>query len=237
MRYAFTKGVALLFIPILAFSQDTLKSTTNTAPASDKVYNLEDYLLSEDTRLVLDSDFGETLSRVEINENRYMDINESDDFHYTQELERREDGIYLVSADQHVDVFLFISKSMETSYPTPPLQLPATFKIGDKWSWKTYKVEDEDSIFVTTSGRIEAEEKLFFPAGEFDALRIVFDIETSEGEKSTVTQWMAPNLGRIKMNVVMEGGGFVGTILSILGYDEIEFNLKEVLHEEVAKKD
>lgn len=237
MRYAFTKGVALLFIPILAFSQDPLKSITNTAPASDKVYNLEDYLLSEDTRLVLDSDFGETLSRVEKNGNRYKDINESDDFHYTQELERREDGIYLVSADQHVDVFLFISKSMETSYPTPPLQLPAKLKIGDNWSWKTYKVEDEDSIFVTTSGRIEAEEKLFFPAGEFDALRIVFDIETSEGEKSEVTQWMTPNLGRIKMKVVMEGGGFVGTILSILGYDEIEFNLKEVLHEEVAKKD
>ena len=237
MRYAFTKGIALLFIPILVLSQDSQKSKIDTTPARDKIYNLQDYLLSEDTKLVLDSDFGETISRVEINENRYMDINESEDFHYTQELEKRDDGIYLISADQHVDIFLFISKSMETSYPTPPLQLPARFKIGDEWTWNTYKVEDEDSILVTTSGRIEEKETLILPPGEFDAIRVVFNIETSEGEKSTVTQWLAPNLGRIKMNVVMEGGGFVGTILSLLGYDEIEFNLKKIQYEEVAKND
>lgn len=236
MRYAFTKGLILLLVPFCTFSQNIANTSQNNENTPEKVYNLKDYLLAEDTKLVLDSEFGDTFTTVRIDEKTIVDKNESDDFHYIQKLEMKEDGIYLLSADQHVNIFLFFSKNMETTYPNPPLQLPIEMNIGDSWKWETIKVEDGDSVIVNTSGKVESEELLVLESGEYKTIKILFDIETSEGEKSRVTQWLAPNLGRIKMNVQMEGGGFIGTILSLLGYDEIEFTLKEVEHIEVANK-
>ena len=232
----------LLFIPAVIFAQnnklefvsDLDSAINNTTQAHHKTFNIFEYQPTEDIKLVYDSDFGETSSRIEITEEGYLDINENDDFCYIQKMKYDDDGIYLLRADQEIDLFLFISKEMETEYPSPPLQLPKDLFIGQEWVWEGYKVENDDSIKVRTEAKVIGEEVITLPAGTFEALRIQFDNVTSEGEHSIINQWIAPNVGRVKMHVMIDGGGFIGTILSLLGYDEIEFNLKEIKHVEIA---
>jgi len=231
-----------LFIPAILFAQngennlsfdyDSIKSkSTHT---EQNIFSLFDYQPTEDIKLIYDSDFGETTSRIEITEEGYLDINDNDDFCYIQKMKYDDDGIYLLKADQEIDLFLFISKEMETEYPSPPLQLPKNLFVGQEWVWEGYKVENDDSIKVRTVAEVIGEEEITVPAGTFDALRIQFDNETSEGEHSIINQWIVHNVGRVKMHIVIDGGGFIGTILSLLGYDEIEFNLKEIKRIEVA---
>ncbi len=232
----------LLFIPIVVLAQDDdLKIQTSIDSAKDtntivenKVYNLLDYVPTEDIRLIYDSDFGETISKIVLTEEGYLDYNENDDFQYIQSLKCDENGIYLLKADQEIDIFLFFSKEIETLYPTPALQIPNHVAVGQQWVWEGYKVEDDDSIMVKTIGKIISEESITLQAGTFNALRIRYEIETSEGEHSVVDQWMVKNIGRVKLHVEMDGNGFIGTILSLLGYDEIEFNLKEIKYTELA---
>lgn len=205
-----------------------------TSEPQQEIYNIFEYQPTEDIKLIYDSDFGETTSRIEITDEGYLDINENDDFSYIQKMRSDDNGIYLLKADQEIDLFLFISKEMKTEYPSPPLQLPKRIFVGQEWVWEGIKVENEDSITVRTVAKVIGEESITVPAGTFDALRIQFDITTSEGEHSVINQWIAKNVGRVKMHVIMDGGGFIGTILSLLGYDDIEFNLKEIKRIEIA---
>lgn len=231
-----------LFIPVIVIAQGTdIESTSsidttksNNTLVEQKTYNLFNYQPEEDIRLVYDSDFGETTSKIVHTDDGYLDFNENDDFHYIQSLKYEDDGIYLLKADQEVDLFLFLSKKIETLYPTPALQMPKYLTVGQKWNWEGYKVEDDDSIKVRTIGTIIGEEPITVPAGTFNALKIRYKIETSEGEHSVIDQWVVKNIGRVKLHVEMDGNGFIGTILSILGYDEIEFNLKEIKYTELA---
>ena len=233
-----------LFIPAVILAQDNdldIQTTIDSVTSKDtiveeKVFNLFDYLPTDDIRLVYDSDFGETVSKVVQTEDGYLDYNENEDFQYIQELRYKDDGIYLLKADQEIDLFLFLSKEIETLYPTPALQIPKYTKIGEEWVWEGYKVEDDDSIKVRTVGKIIGEENITLPAGTFDAIKIRYEITTSEGEHSVIDQWMVKNVGRVKLHVQMDGNGFIGTILSLLGYDEIEFNLKEIQYTKVADK-
>jgi len=125
-----------------------------------------------------------------------------------------------------------ISKEIETLYPSPALQMPKYLTFGQEWNWEGYNIEDDDSIKVKTIG----EESITVPAETFDALKIRYEIETSEGEHSVIDQWLVKNIGRVKLHVDMDGNGFIGTILSILGYDEIEFTLKEIKCAELVEK-
>jgi len=232
-----------LFIPVVIFAQDNdLEIQTSIDSLSEKnsiveekVYNLLDYIPTKDIRLVYDSDFGETISKIIPTENGYLDYNENDDFQYIQSLKFDDDGIYLTKADQEIDIFLFFSREVETLYPTPALQMPKHVTLGQEWVWEGYKVEDDDSIKVKTVGKIVGEDSITLPAGTFNALKIRYENETSEGEHSIIDQWLVKNIGRVKLHVEMDGKGFIGTILSLLGYDEIEFNLKEIKYTEVAE--
>ncbi|VAX15148.1 hypothetical protein MNBD_IGNAVI01-800 [hydrothermal vent metagenome] len=233
-----------LFIPAIVIAQgndidstssfDTTKS--NNAHIEQKTYNLFNYQPAEDIRLIYDSDFGETTSKIVHTEDGYLVFNENNDFHYIQSLKYEDDGIYLLKADQEVDLFLFLSKEIETLYPTPALQMPKFLTVGQEWNWEGYKVEDDDSIKVKTIGKVIGEESVTVPAGTFDALKIRYKIETSEGEHSVIDQWIVKGIGRVKLHVDMDGNGFIGTILSILGYDEIEFTLKEIKYAELVDK-
>ncbi len=81
-----------LFIPVIVITQgNDIESTSspdttkrNSAFIEQKTYNLFNYQPSEDIRLVYDSDFGETVSRIVHTDGGYLDFNENDDFHYIQ---------------------------------------------------------------------------------------------------------------------------------------------------------
>jgi len=232
-------------IPAVIFAQNgeldsssSLDSVKNfTTQPEQKVYNSFGYQPAENIKLIYDSDFGETTSKIEITDEGYLDINENDDFSYIQKMKYGDDGIYLLNADQQVDLFLFISKEINTEYPIPVLQLPKNLVVNQEWIWEGFKVENDDTIDVRTVGRLIGEESITIPAGTFNALRIQYEIETNEGENSIINQWIAPNVGRVKMHVSIDGNGFIGTMISLLGYDEIEFNLKGINHTKLAYKD
>jgi len=66
-------------------STSSLDSTKcNNAFIEQKTYNLFNYQPLEDIRLVYDSDFGETVSRIVHTDGGYLEFNENDDFHYIQ---------------------------------------------------------------------------------------------------------------------------------------------------------
>lgn len=234
-----------VLIPAVIFAQNEeldisseLDSVKNIITrVQHNVYNSFDYQPAENIKLIYDSDFGETTSRIEITDEGYIDINENDDFRYVQQMKYGDNGIYLLNADQQVDLFLFISKEITTEYPIPVLQLPKKLVANQEWIWEGFKVENDDTIDVRTVGKFIGEESITVPAGTFKALRIQYAIETSDGENSIITQWMVRNVGRVKMDISIDGNGFVGTMISLLGYDEIEFNLKEIKHTKLAYKD
>ena len=235
----------IIFIPLILFAQNEeldfssdLDSVKNfTTQPQLKVYNSFDYQPAENITLIYDSDFGETTSRIEITDEGYLDINENDDFSYIQKMKYEDDGIYLLNADQQVNLFLFISKDINTEYPIPVLQLPKYLATNEEWIWEGFKVENDDTIDVRTVGKFIGEESITVPAGTFKTLRIQFEIETSDGENSLITQWMVRDVGRVKMDISIDGNGFIGTMISLLGYDEIEFNLKEIKHIKLAYKE
>ena len=66
------------------------------------------------------------------------------------------------------------------------------------------------------------------PLGKFEALIVETSLETSNGTKNIMTEWYAKDIGMVKMQVSIEGGGMLGFARDILGYGTIEFELKEI---------
>ena len=126
--------------------------SVNRVTENPKTYNLLEYLQNENLKLIYESDFGETTCRIEKNDTGYLDINENDDFTYIQEMKFDDDGVYLLKADQHVEVLLFISKDIETIYPTTVKQLPKKISKGEI-SGQT--VDEESKFFEETVNYLE----------------------------------------------------------------------------------
>jgi hypothetical protein len=43
-----------------------------------------------------------------------------------------------------------------------------------------------------------------------------------------LTEWFAPKVGLVKSHAVLEGTGITGFIQSVLGYDEVTFELAAI---------
>lgn len=190
-------------------------------------YGTEYFPFQEKMELIFDSNVGETLKSVEIIDSSYQVTNISDKFIYTQTFLKKEDGVYLIRTEQNISTF-FYSKDIVVTYSKPVLQLPLPLSIGDTWEWSGYQVKNGDTTSISFSGEALGEETVDLPAGTFNTLHIKLFFNEVDGEKTTLDQWLAPNLGAVKTKVIIEGKGIIQFAMAILGYDEIDSELKEV---------
>ncbi|MCK9280169.1 MAG: DUF3108 domain-containing protein [Melioribacteraceae bacterium] len=180
-------------------------------------------------KLILDSDFGEVTYQLK-NENgkQYIKV-DGDDFKYYQELVISDSSISILDTYSKFKYLLFFTKESTIFYKEPVIRFPLPLVKGKTWTWNGYEYfGDDDSSTVAITGVVVGEEKIKVPAGEFTAMKVVTELVTGAGSKNKITEWIVPDIGIIKTHITIEGGGFTGFLRNILGYSEINFELKEV---------
>ncbi|MFA8342461.1 MAG: hypothetical protein ACEPO8_05760 [Rhodothermaceae bacterium] len=179
--------------------------------------------------LIYESDFGDTKFSITGSENSYTITNKSDDFDYKQTLLRKDGKYYITKTEQDVDVFLFFSSSSKVTYNKPALRFPFPLQKGDSWKWEGYEYSEDDSTLITISGKVVGTEEITVPAGEFNCLKIETEIGGEDESKDVVTEWLAEDVGLVKIEAQVGKGGVVGLLQSILGLETLKFELKEII--------
>lgn len=191
-------------------------------------YGSEYFPFNEKMELIFNSNLGETTKRFRIVKDSLKIFNLADKFQYIQTFAKMENGIYLLRTEQKVDVLFLFSSHVNITYSAPALQLPNPLIVGNKWEWKGLQVKNGDTTSIVIKGKVLSEEEIIVPAGKFKTLKIEMFIKDSGGELSTVQQWLAPNIGIVKLHATIEGKGIIQFAMSMLGYDEINYELKEI---------
>jgi hypothetical protein len=215
----------LVFITILLcfYSIVLANGTDKLSTASDTFYPAK-----ENITLTYSTSFGETKSKFIYKDQNLVSVNESDKFKYRQKLNIQTDGVYVTETYQYIKLFFFINKEATYTYNKPLLRLPIPLTPGKCWNWEGTEYSDGDSSTVSVTGKIFNKELITVPAGKFDAIRIETKIESSSKTKNTIIEWYAEDIGLIKASISIEGGGFMGMARDLLGYGEINFELKEI---------
>jgi len=218
----------LLFSLILVYSISAQASRDTTKIFE---YGEEYFPFNETKELIFESNVGETQKIVEVIDSLYKVTNISDKFVYTQTFLKKDDGVYLIKTEQDISTFLY-STEVVVTYSKPVLQFPHPLKIGDTWEWTGYQVKNGDTTSISISGQAVSEDSVNLPAGKFNTLHIKLFFDEVDGEKTSLDQWLAPNLGAVKTKVIIDGTGIIQFAMSLLGYDEIDSELKEVIYRE-----
>ena len=219
-----TSKIILFYI----FLVNSLLAQALPIPSSIIDAEREYLLFNKSVELIFESTVGEMKRIVEVEDSLYILTNQADNFKYSQTFCQKEDGVYLVETEQNVNILLIFSKHAIITYTEPVIQLPQSVKVGDTWEWTGLQLKEDDSTEVTMSGRAIEEEVLQLPAGEFKTLKVEIVSEDVYGAKTIFTQWLVPGIGSVKMNVRMEGHGLIQLAMSLLGYDEVISELKEI---------
>ena len=165
----------------------------------------------------------------QVGNNYIMDLR-NDDFFFVQTIFVENDTIFLTKLDQEVDVFLFISSSSSVTYNRPYLRFPFPLNIGDNWNWDGVEyIDGEDPDTISVFGKVLDKELVKTEAGNFDCVKFQIDIRKKKsGTHTKFYEWRTPKIGLVKLEAFIDSKGFIGTILSLLGYDEMIFELKKI---------
>ena len=223
-----------IFIISPLFMIGLLSSTTTEI--SDKNNNAVtniglDYFITDlSLKLTYNSSFGEAYAITKKKENSYILDLRNDDFLFVQTVYVENDSVYLTKLEQEVDVFLFISSSATVTYGTPYLRFPFPLQVGDVWKWIGVEfIDGENPDTITVSGKVLGEEMVETEAGNFESVKFEIDIRKKKrGTHTKFYEWRAPDIGLIKLEAFIDSKGFVGTVMNLLGYDEMKFELKKI---------
>jgi len=181
-------------------------------------------------KLVYNSSMGEAYAVITQKGNNFIMDLRNDDFYFVQTIFVENDTIFLTKLEQEVDVFLFISSSASVTYSRPYLRFPFPLKKNDSWDWTGVEyIDEENPDSITVSGKVLGQEIVETEAGNFDCVKFQIDIHKQEkGTHTKFYEWRAPKIGLIKLEAFIDSKGFIGTIMSLLGYDEMKFELKKI---------
>ncbi len=223
-RFFFTAAFILSLVTLHGSDKSSLK---NELPLK---FGFEYFPFNTERTLVYESNFGETKSSVEQNENGFTIRNESDDFKYVQSFVKTDEGIHITRTEHYLDVFLFISSENKILYSEPALRIPFPLDSTSSWEWKGFEYyENNDSSAISIFGKYIGVEKLITDAGEFQSVRIELTINSDNGSSTVINEWLAPNVGLVKLHAELDGAGLLGMLQGILGFDEVYFELKEII--------
>ena len=229
LKYFFTlSGLVLLAISV-NFSEIHSKEVTLSSAPNE--ISSEYFSVDTSLKLVYDSNFGEALSVVEKNGNDYILDIRNDDFFFVQTVHVKNDTVYLTKLDEEVDVFLFISAGVAVTYDRPTLRYPFPLKTNDTWNWTGVEYIDEaNPDTITITGVVLGEEVVETELGDFDCVKFQIDIHKKKsGSHTKFYEWRTPRIGLVKLEAYIDSKGFIGTIMDILGYDEMSFILKKII--------
>lgn len=217
----------LKFCVILFF---TMTASSNLIIAKDKYLKTTTsyFPMKNDVVMVYKSSFGETETSYVQDGEYAVSSSESDDFKYRQVMIIKDEGIYVSETFQYIDVFLFISSESTITYEEPLLRFPLPLTPGKVWTWEGNEYSDGDTSIVKVTGQVLDMEFITTTAGSFETIKLQTIIEGASGSKNSVTEWYAEDIGLIKAEIVIEGGGMMGFLRDLLGYGIIEFELEEI---------
>jgi len=195
-----------------------------------KTYGKELFPLSATKKYVYDSSFGETYTRAYIEDGIINTRSESSKFKYYQKLEIKDDGLYVVNTYQWIKIILIISKENTINYTTPLRRYALPLYVGLEWKDETTEIIDGEPNQVTLNAKVLAEEEIQTLAGKFTALKIQTIVESVDGSKNIVTEWIAEDIGLVKSVIEIKGGGITGLIRDILGLGKLKFELKDIIN-------
>lgn len=181
-------------------------------------------------RLSYNSSMGDAEAVImQVGKNYIMDLR-NDDFYFVQTVHVENDTIFLTKLDQEVDVFLFISSGSSVTYNRPYLRFPFPLSINDNWNWDGVEyIDGEDPDTISVSGKVLGEELLETEAGNFECVKFQIDIRKKRsGSHTKFYEWRTPKIGLVKLEAFIDSKGFIGSIISLLGYDEMKFELKKI---------
>jgi hypothetical protein len=222
-----------ILIPIIAASDPSKESF-----AVNHNYSREDYSIGPEyfptnttLKMVYSSSMGEAYAEIKKKGKSYVMDLRNDDFYFIQTVHVENDTIFLTKLEQEVDVFLFISSSSSVTYNRPYLRFPFPLKKNDTWNWEGVEyIDDRDPDTINVSGKVLGYEKLVTEAGTFDCVKFQIDIRKKKrGTHTKFYEWRTPDIGLVKLEAFIDSKGFIGTVMNLLGYDEMIFELKEII--------
>lgn len=220
-------SLALIFIPSDFYSQSKGNEIL-TSLNSDKTFGKEYFPTEIKKTLIYDSSFGDLELKVTKENDIYIFSYDSEKFKYKQKLFLNDNGLFVNETYQKIKLLLFITKEGNYVYNKPLLRVPFPVKIGQEWNWDGKEFINDETHAVNLKGKASKIETITIPAGKFETLKVETTLETSEGTKNILTEWYTIDLGMVKMQVSIEGGGMLGFARDILGYGTITFELKEI---------
>lgn len=221
--------IILISSSILIFSEFN-KREINGLKLTKEI-TLDYFPTNQSLKLVYNSSMAEATSVIKKNESNYILDLRNDNFYFVQTVFVENDTVFLTKLEQEVDVFLFISSSASVTYNRPYLRFPFPLNENDAWTWNGVEYIDEknpDTIMV--SGKVLGNELIMTEAGKFDCLKFQIDIfKKKSGSHTKFYECRTPKVGLVKLEAFIDSKGFIGTIMNLLGYDEMKFELKEIL--------
>ena len=181
-------------------------------------------------KLIYNSSMGEAYAVIKRKGNNYVMDLRNDDFYFIQTVHVANDTVFLTKLEQEVDVFLFISSSASVTYNRPYLRFPFPLKNNDSWTWNGVEyIDEENPDSIKVSGRVLGSETVQTEAGKFECVKFQIDINKKKsGSHTRFYEWRTPKIGLVKLEAFIDSKGFIGTIMNLLGYDEMKFELKKI---------
>ena len=228
----------LIFISTLLILSDFF-SAVNSFEKVEKIYSefndemiigTEYFITDPSLKLVYNSSLGEANAAIEQNDNNFVVNLSNDKFYFIQTVYVENDTIFLTKLDQKVDVFLFISSKTSVTYSRPYLRFPFPLKNNDSWTWNGVEyIDEENPDTIKVSGKVIGREMVETEAGKFDCVKFQIDIRKKKsGSHTKFYEWRTPKIGLVKLEAFIDAKGFIGTIMNLLGYDEMKFELKKI---------
>jgi len=220
------KTVLLILTVVICFGTSSLVFANGLEKT--KSVGKEYFPFDPDTKLTYETTFGETICVTKQDGEEYVQEFKSDDFEMNQRLIIIDDKYCVIDLQQEIDVFLFITHSVDVTYSEPARLVGLPLNQDEKWEWTgiEYVGDKIDTLFVTTV--YAGDEYIKTPAGEFNCKKINYIIRKSSGKVTKYYEWRTPGIGLVKLEADLDPKGFIGTLQGLLGYDEIYFTLKRV---------
>ncbi|MFH1197162.1 MAG: hypothetical protein V1720_15805 [bacterium] len=185
------------------------------------------FLKSQKT-LIYNSTFGKTYSSIQKKDSLYIMTTKGEDFFYRQTYMMKNDGIYIYETYQKMSPMIFVEIEDLFTYSRPVLRIPLPFTPNKNWEWKGLEYNDGDENNLTITGKIRGKESIKTKAGIFETIVFETSIVSSSGTKNLVREWISEELGVIKSEIEINGGGVMGMLRDLLGYGRIFFELEEI---------
>ena len=137
-----------------------------------KSVGIEYFPFDPKTKLTYETTFGETTCITKPDGEGFVQEFRSDDFEMNQRLIITDNKYCVIDIQQKIDVFLFITHSVDVTYSEPARLVGLPLKQDEKWEWTGIEYIDGniDTLFVTTE--YAGDELLITPAGEFNCKKI-----------------------------------------------------------------